>query len=516
MKSSDLKKNLRELETRIFLIYLVALVFFLGLSIFANQILREQAASQATSFIKRMVKLGDFKEIIITLSQAKLPHFNGVVYYDNQNTQVFSLPADLDPQILNQSRVTNQFLYGYINSELYFDQNSKNKLGNIIFIYDRFSYVNIVMGIWLFLVILSMPLIRSSRKAVIMRYEKDLQINIELARAELARKVRHDIRSPLFSLQGFLAATKSLSSNERRVLDRIVNRVFGIIADLEEVPNTALSDLSNYTSVSEIIKEVVKEKQLQQRGHIEMLCQFEPTEFLSYTGLNRVQLSRVISNVLDNSIEAQEGSGKIIVSLRVALGTNMIRITDTGKGIPSDILPKIFDKNFSFNKPNGSGIGLSSAKEFIEIMGHGKISATSKEEIGTEISIELPVKNYPSWWLDRIKIQGIDQVAILDDQETSHDAWRMKLKGIIKCIHFTRADEFALWLKNNEGLNMLYLIDFDLGKGKTGIEIITGFNIMNKSILVTGNYDDPKIQASCESLMLKLLPKPLIAEIPII
>ncbi len=39
---------------------------------------------------------------------------------------------------------------------------------------------------------------------------------------------------------------------------------------------------------------------------------------------------------------------------------------------------------------------------------------------------------------------------------------------------------------------------------------------MNKSILVTGNYDDPKIQASCESLMLKLLPKPLIAEIPII
>lgn len=284
----DLKKNLKELETRIFLLYFGGLIFFVGFSIFANQILKEQAASQATSFIRRMVKLGDFKETIITLSQAKLDYFQAVVYYDNQGSMVFSLPPDLDQKLLEQSQSANSLLYGYVNTSLYFDKAEHNHLGTLIFVFSRFDYVKYALGLWLFLVLTTIPLILSARKAVLRRYEKDLIVQAELARATLAKAVRHDIRGPLFSLQGFLRVTKSLTTDERQVLGRIVKRIFGIIADLEDNPSDSVSLDVREVPVADVVKEVIREKQLQRERPIHFGVRFEPSAFLAYISMTRI------------------------------------------------------------------------------------------------------------------------------------------------------------------------------------------------------------------------------------
>lgn len=514
MKSLDLQKNLNELAARIVWIYFGSLIFFVGFSVFTNQILKEQAASQATSFIRRMVKMGDFKETIITLSQAKLDYFQAVVYYDNPGTMVFSLPVDLDEKLLEQKQITNSLLYGYINTRLYFDISERNQLGTLIFAYGRFGYVKYALGLWLLLVLTTIPLILSARKAVARRYEKDMVVRAELARAALAKSVRHDIGSPLFSLQGFLSASKTLTTDERQVLGRIVKRIFGIIADLEDKPVSAGFD-GREVSVADVIKEVIREKELQKKRPIQIGVRFEPSAFLAYTSMTRVQLSRILSNILDNSIHAISGSGKIEVSLRVALNTVILNISDTGKGIPSTILTKIFDDKFTYEKSKGSGIGLSTAKEAIELC-EGKISASSEPGVGTNINIELPIRNQPLWWIDRIDTNEFSQIVVLDDQETSHDAWRMKLHGIKSCEYIFDPETFEKWLSQRPNTRTLFLVDLDLGPQKmSGIELIKKFNIAANSILVTGNYDDQQLRNQCSLLKLRLLPKPLIDTIPI-
>lgn len=199
----------------------------------------------------------------------------------------------------------------------------------------------------------------------------------------------------------------------------------------------------------------------------------------------------------------------------MALGTVILDILDTGNGISPEILPKIFEKKFTFGKIKGSGIGLSTAKEAIELC-DGKISVTSELGVGTNINIELPIRNQPSWWIDRIDTKEFSQIVILDDQETSHDAWRMKLRGIRSCVHIFDPENFEKWINEDQNAQTLYLVDLDLGQQEmSGIEVIKKFNIVPNSILVTGNYDDPQLRAQCSLLKLRLLPKPLIDTIPI-
>lgn len=514
MKDMDLKKSLKQLERRLILVYVGSLFVLLGLSLFGTQVLKKQAASQATSFIRRMVKLGDFKETILTLSQAKLDYFDAVAYYDSQGTKVFSLPVDLDPKILNQSETANAFLYGYINTQLFFDKDGHTPLGTLVFAYGRYEYVLFPVGLWLLLFLSTLPLITSSRKAVVRRYEKELKIKSEFARADLARQVRHDIRSPLISLQGFLSSTENLRPSERHVLDRIVTRIFGIIADLEDTPVSALEN--NTTPVEEVIREVVREKQLQLKKPIKIDCRFEPSGFLSYTSMTRAQFSRIVSNILDNSFDAIDNGTAITISLRVALGSTIIRVADQGRGISPDILPRIFEKHFSHGKPRGSGIGLSSAKEAIETHA-GKISAVSELGRGTTIEIELPVQNQPSWWMDKIETKSVSRIVVVDDQETAHDAWRMKLRGATECDHLKGEDELEKWMAVHTREGALFLLDFDLGvKNQSGIDLAKKFDIVKQAILVTGHFDDPQIRYECESLRLRLLPKPLVDSIAVV
>ncbi|MGE0528915.1 MAG: sensor histidine kinase, partial [Bdellovibrionales bacterium] len=466
----------------------------------------------------RMVNIGDLRETILTLSQAKLDYFDAVVYYDNQGTKVFSLPVDLHPKIIDQHRIKNVLRYGYVNTSISYGANSNALLGTLTFAYGRYEYVKYAIGLWLILLLTTLPLIAGARRSVVERYMRDLKIKSDLARAELAKQVRHDIRSPLISLQGLLSASQSLNTAERRVLDRIITRIFGIIADLEDAPHSPpRNDRSKSgTAIEEVVKDVLREKQLQTKKPIQFMSKFEPSSFLAYTAMGRLQLSRILSNILDNSIEAIEGAGKVQISLRVALGSVILEIEDNGMGIPPDILPKIFEKNFSFDKPSGSGIGLSSAKDVVEGCG-GKISATSTPGKGTKITLDLPVKNQPAWWMDKIDTSDISQIVVVDDQETSHDAWRMKLRGTVACEHITSGEELKGWLTRNGTAKTLFLVDFDLGKNSpNGIDLVESFGLAKQSILVTGNFDDLHLQSQCASLKLKLLPKPLIDAVAVV
>ncbi|NIA11802.1 MAG: hypothetical protein GWP10_19275 [Nitrospiraceae bacterium] len=108
---------------------------------------------------------------------------------------------------------------------------------------------------------------------------------------------------------------------------------------------------------------------------------------------NKGQLKVTILGILDNAVEAMKSTGTLTVKLGELRKSkrHMVElvIQDTGSGIPSRNLERVFDLRFS-TKRAGWGLGLHLAKQAVEDMG-GEIRLDSEEGIGTTVSIMLPI-----------------------------------------------------------------------------------------------------------------------------
>lgn len=103
------------------------------------------------------------------------------------------------------------------------------------------------------------------------------------------------------------------------------------------------------------------------------------------------ELNQVIMNVVANAIDAIEGPGRITLTTAQENGHFVIRVRDTGKGIPENIRDKIFDPFFT-TKPVGSGTGLGLAISYGVMRAHrGAMTFTSALGQGTEFTLTIPV-----------------------------------------------------------------------------------------------------------------------------
>lgn len=108
------------------------------------------------------------------------------------------------------------------------------------------------------------------------------------------------------------------------------------------------------------------------------------------------KIERIILNLLSNAIKFTPTDGYIFVSIYEKNDKIVISVKDTGIGIPEDIQKHVFDRFFQMEgdiqkNKQGSGIGLSLVKSLVEMHG-GSISLISKEGIGSEFLIELPIR----------------------------------------------------------------------------------------------------------------------------
>jgi signal transduction histidine kinase len=105
------------------------------------------------------------------------------------------------------------------------------------------------------------------------------------------------------------------------------------------------------------------------------------------------QLNHLFMNVILNAAQAMNGKGKLMLKTCVAAAADSveIEISDTGPGIPPDILPQIFDPFFTTKEEGqGTGLGLSLAYGIVENHG-GKITARNRPEGGAVFMISLPI-----------------------------------------------------------------------------------------------------------------------------
>jgi signal transduction histidine kinase len=105
------------------------------------------------------------------------------------------------------------------------------------------------------------------------------------------------------------------------------------------------------------------------------------------------QLSQVLMNLLLNAAEATPEGGRISISANKLTYVDMveIRVTDTGCGIPPDILPHVFEPFFTTKRGRGTGLGLSISQTYVRSH-NGEIRVDSVPNHGTTVTLTLPIR----------------------------------------------------------------------------------------------------------------------------
>lgn len=350
---------------------------------------------------------------------------------------------------------------------------------------------------------------------------------------ETSKQVAHDIRSPLAALDMVMKDITDIPESKRLMIREAVTRIHDIANELLYKNTTGisgeqqeLSDVMGKYLISDILNSILSEKRMQYRDKhgISIEHKVDAASYGHFISVEMISFSRVISNLINNSVESIKGSNGLI---EVSLSQNSqseicITIKDNGVGIPAALINKLGAKGQSFNKKGGAGLGLSYAFTSIEKWG-GRISITSKRGQGTTVTIALPKAENPKSFVDSIKIRPHSNIVILDDDLSVHQIWQGRLDSIItndnklKVMHFSNPDEFLAWYRDKDTVIDLFLVDYEyLGYELNGIDVIKKCQLSKESILVTSRYKEPHIHAECDKHHFKLLPKGLAGFVPMV
>lgn len=217
----------------------------------------------------------------------------------------------------------------------------------------------------------------------------------EAAWKNAARAVAHEIRNPLTPIR---LATERLREKARsgkiKKEEIIMNTTGMILEEIENLDSIARSfsefaklpePKKKMDDVNELIKEV-KFLYSEYEG-IEINCELE--EGMKKIPIDRERIKEVLINIVKNSIEATEESGKIEITSEIDKKQNSVEISikDNGEGLSMD--PSLLFVPHFTTKKKGSGLGLAISKRIIEAH-DGKITVSSEKGEGTKFVITLP------------------------------------------------------------------------------------------------------------------------------
>jgi len=231
--------------------------------------------------------------------------------------------------------------------------------------------------------------------------ERLVQTERVAAWRELARRLAHELKNPLFPLQLTVEnlVRARLQSPEqfdevfressRTLLAEISNlkAIIGRFSEFSKMPHPQLQQVS----VNELIRGVAQlfQAQLQSPGRTPIACKLELDERLAPSAVDPELLHRALSNLVLNAMDAMPKGGTLTLRTRCNDGRVVIEVADTGSGLTPEECERIFTPYYT-SKQHGTGLGLAIVQSVVSDHG-GRISVRSEPGLGTTFVIELPV-----------------------------------------------------------------------------------------------------------------------------
>jgi len=229
--------------------------------------------------------------------------------------------------------------------------------------------------------------LRKSREDLV-RYER------ELAWKEMAKQVAHEIKNPLtpmrLSIQHLRRTYHDRAEHFGEILDSVTKTIIEQIDTLSRIA----SEFSHFArmprrdldrlEVREVVEEAVR--LFSQESSVAFTIEFDAAT--PPVIADREELRRAVINIIRNGIQAMDGAGSIVIRGGPERGGVGVSVTDFGKGVPEEMIGKLFMPNFS-TKTDGMGLGLAIVKKTMEDL-HGTVTLRSEEGKGTTVLLWLP------------------------------------------------------------------------------------------------------------------------------
>jgi signal transduction histidine kinase len=208
----------------------------------------------------------------------------------------------------------------------------------------------------------------------------------------MANSIIHDLKNPICIIRccSDLIATGTTDPHLRELTTMLNKAVEGMLSMTQELLDYARGSTSlakEQVSIWRLLDELNQQSLRLLPGE-----NIQFVKHIRYDGLLEVDLARftrVLCSLIKNAREAMRGGGILTFTTDLAQGEVVIRISDTGTGIPPDILPRLFEPFVTHGKSHGTGLGMAIAKSVIEAH-QGKISVSSVQGNGTTVDIRLP------------------------------------------------------------------------------------------------------------------------------
>lgn len=208
----------------------------------------------------------------------------------------------------------------------------------------------------------------------------------------LANSIIDDLKNPICIVRccSDLIASETTDPHLRELTGLLDGAVEGMLAMTEELLDYARGSTKLHkqrVSIWALLDDLTRQslrllpgKNIQFVKHIRYEGDIE---------IDRARFVRTLSNLIKNAREAMSAGGILTITIDLVQEQVVLRISDTGMGIPATVLPQLFQPFVTYGKANGTGLSLAIAQSIIEAHG-GKIAISSIQGSGTTVDIRLP------------------------------------------------------------------------------------------------------------------------------
>ena len=260
--------------------------------------------------------------------------------------------------------------------------------------------------------ILSYPVTTDMRTltAEIEKFAKDKKIEIDTLkireeyRKDFLGNVSHELKTPLFTVQGYLETLLDGAIDDKNVrkkylirANKAVDRLIYIVKDLDLITKLEVGHLTlekHSFDIIDLIQSVFDLLEMKAaKKNITLTFDMEYVDPI-FVFADKEKIQQVLTNLLVNSIKYGNDNGTTEVSVENLVKNKVIvRVTDNGEGIPAVHIPRLFERFYRVDqsgsrREGGSGLGLAIVKHVIEAHGE-KIYVESAVEVGSEFSFTL-------------------------------------------------------------------------------------------------------------------------------
>lgn len=207
---------------------------------------------------------------------------------------------------------------------------------------------------------------------------------LDRQKADFTAVVAHDLRSPLTSIQGYAELLRDDVEPERALaaIERNSNRLLRLVDELTGAAGELRLEELDLAELARAGAELARPAAHADGGAL--VLDIEPTPVVG----DAHRLAQLLDNLIGNAVKYSP-QGTVRISVRPE---GIVEVADTGVGIPSDELPRVFERFYRASTADGflgTGIGLSTAKAIVDAHG-GSIDVESEVGRGTTFRVQLP------------------------------------------------------------------------------------------------------------------------------